>query len=259
MSGDAVRPAHTRPRRRRARRVRGEGQGGPPATSRRSRAASPTSSAAATRTASRSSSPRTRMPSTRQAPEFCVKRVTVDLQTDDEAARSTSRSTTATGSRYDPRRSASRSFRTTPTSSVGAADLLLFEPGTVGWDGASPHFDTEDGVTLVRVTLVRGRHPSTPLTPDVAQGYQVLCPHRRRPVPHPEEGHLGHGGVPDRVRGPPRRGRHRLHDRGLARHPVQRHQGQVRRRRRHRLRHQGQERHHHATTTTGSCTSDPTA
>lgn len=54
-------------------------------------------------------------------------------------------------------------------------DLLLFEPGTVGWDGIDPHFDTEDGVTLVRVTLVRGRHPSTALTPDVAQGHQVLC------------------------------------------------------------------------------------
>jgi hypothetical protein len=57
----------------------------------------------------------------------------------------------------------------------GHGDLLLFEPGTVGWDGASPHYDTEAGVTLVRVTLVRGRHPSTPLTPDVAQGYQVLA------------------------------------------------------------------------------------
>jgi hypothetical protein len=57
----------------------------------------------------------------------------------------------------------------------GPADLLLFEPGTVGWDGIDVHFDTEDGVTLVRVTLVRGRHPSTPLTPDVAQGHQVLC------------------------------------------------------------------------------------
>lgn len=57
----------------------------------------------------------------------------------------------------------------------GPADLLLFEPGTVGWDGVDEHFDTEDGVTLVRVTLVRGRHPSTPLTPDVAQGHQVLC------------------------------------------------------------------------------------
>jgi hypothetical protein len=54
-------------------------------------------------------------------------------------------------------------------------DLLLFEPGTVGWNGTDPHFDTEDGVTLVRVTLVRGRHPSTPLQPDVAQGHQVLC------------------------------------------------------------------------------------
>jgi hypothetical protein len=57
----------------------------------------------------------------------------------------------------------------------GHGDLLLFEPGTVGWDGVSPHYDTEDGVTLVRVTLVRGRHPATPLQPDVAQGYQVLA------------------------------------------------------------------------------------
>jgi hypothetical protein len=54
-------------------------------------------------------------------------------------------------------------------------ELLLFEPGTVGWDGVDLHFDTEDGLTLVRVTLVRGRHPSTPLQPDVAQGHQVLC------------------------------------------------------------------------------------
>jgi hypothetical protein len=53
--------------------------------------------------------------------------------------------------------------------------LLLFEPGTVGWDGVDAHFDTEDGVTLVRVTLVRGRLPSTPLQPTVAQGLQVLC------------------------------------------------------------------------------------
>jgi hypothetical protein len=57
----------------------------------------------------------------------------------------------------------------------GRGDLLLFEPGTVGWDDVDAHFDTEDGVTLVRVTLVRGRHPSTPLTPNVAQGYQVLA------------------------------------------------------------------------------------
>ena len=57
----------------------------------------------------------------------------------------------------------------------GGADLLLFEPGTVGWDGVDKHFDTEDGVTLVRVTLVRGRHPSTPLTPTLAQGHKVLC------------------------------------------------------------------------------------
>jgi len=57
----------------------------------------------------------------------------------------------------------------------GGGDLLLFEPASVGWDGVDPHFDTEGGVTLVRVTLVRGRHPSTPLQPDVAQGHQVLC------------------------------------------------------------------------------------
>lgn len=55
------------------------------------------------------------------------------------------------------------------------AELLLFEPGTVGWDGSEPHYDTQDDVTLVKVTLVRGRHPSTPLTPSVAQGLQVLC------------------------------------------------------------------------------------
>ena len=54
-------------------------------------------------------------------------------------------------------------------------DLLVFEPGTVGWARAAEHFDAEDGVTLVRVTLFRGKHPTTTLQRGVAQGYEVLC------------------------------------------------------------------------------------
>ena len=50
-----------------------------------------------------------------------------------------------------------------------------------------PALDTEDGVTLVRVTLVRGRHPSTPLTPESRRATRSL-PHRRRPVSHPAAG-----------------------------------------------------------------------
>ncbi len=40
---------------------------------------------------------------------------------------------------------------------------LVFEPGTVGWDDTDEHFDVgtadNDGNTLVRVTLFRGRDP----------------------------------------------------------------------------------------------------
>ena len=54
-------------------------------------------------------------------------------------------------------------------------DPLVFEPGTVGWSSASPHYDTEGGVTLVRVTLFRGKSPTTPLVAGVAQGLEVLC------------------------------------------------------------------------------------
>ena len=42
---------------------------------------------------------------------------------------------------------------------------LVFEPGTVGWDEDDAHADlgtaTNDGNTLVKVTLFRGRDPST--------------------------------------------------------------------------------------------------
>jgi hypothetical protein len=61
----------------------------------------------------------------------------------------------------------------------GRDDLLLFEPGTVGWDDADDHVDLgtadNDGATLIRVTLFRGRDPSVPLTPGVAQGHKVLA------------------------------------------------------------------------------------
>ena len=53
------------------------------------------------------------------------------------------------------------------------SELLLFEPGTVGWESASPHFDSEDGTTLVRVTLFRGKTPAAIRKPGVAQGYEV--------------------------------------------------------------------------------------
>lgn len=44
----------------------------------------------------------------------------------------------------------------------GEHEPLVFEPGTVGWPDGAPHFDAEDGITLVKVTLVRG-------------GQRVLC------------------------------------------------------------------------------------
>jgi hypothetical protein len=55
------------------------------------------------------------------------------------------------------------------------SDLLLFEPGTVGWSGVADHFDTADGVTLIRVTLFHGKSPIDIPTPGIAQGLEVLC------------------------------------------------------------------------------------
>src|SRR5262249_17881533 len=57
--------------------------------------------------------------------------------------------------------------------SAGEFEPLVFEPGTVGWD-QGVHYDTEDGVTLVKVTLYRGRDPRRPLTRGEASGHQVL-------------------------------------------------------------------------------------
>jgi hypothetical protein len=54
------------------------------------------------------------------------------------------------------------------------------EIGTVGWiDDGGTYFDQgtgdNDGFTLVRVTLFRGRDPSTSLDQTQAQGQQMLC------------------------------------------------------------------------------------
>jgi hypothetical protein len=54
-------------------------------------------------------------------------------------------------------------------------DPLVFEPGTVGWGDGGRHFDVEGGVTLVKVTLFRGRDPTRPLKAGEAQGQRVLC------------------------------------------------------------------------------------
>lgn len=45
----------------------------------------------------------------------------------------------------------------------------------MGWVSASPHFDTADGITLVRVTLFRGKSPTAAITPGIAQGLEVLA------------------------------------------------------------------------------------
>lgn len=56
----------------------------------------------------------------------------------------------------------------------------LVEHGTVGWDGVDAHFDigvggaAEDGPTLVRVQLFKGRDVTRPVTPTIAQGTKVL-------------------------------------------------------------------------------------
>jgi hypothetical protein len=58
-------------------------------------------------------------------------------------------------------------------------DPQVLEMGTVGHEGAPSHYDigtgTDDGNTLVAVTLARGRDRSKPITPGRAQGQQVWC------------------------------------------------------------------------------------
>ena len=57
---------------------------------------------------------------------------------------------------------------------------LVFEPGVVGWDDTDEHADLgtpdNDGNTLVRVTLFRGRQSGTPPPPaGQADGHRVLA------------------------------------------------------------------------------------
>ncbi len=58
---------------------------------------------------------------------------------------------------------------------------LSVEQGTIGWHGDTDtsYFDkgTQDNgnVTFVRVTLYRGRNQAEPLTPEVAQGHQIVA------------------------------------------------------------------------------------
>lgn len=52
--------------------------------------------------------------------------------------------------------------------------------GTVGWNDGSAHFDldADSGVTLVRVTLFKGRNPDQdqdPITDKLAHGHEILC------------------------------------------------------------------------------------
>jgi hypothetical protein len=56
-----------------------------------------------------------------------------------------------------------------------AEDPLVFEPGTVGWNDGGKHYDEEDGVVLVKVTLFRGRYATQQLEPGRAHGHRVLC------------------------------------------------------------------------------------
>lgn len=53
------------------------------------------------------------------------------------------------------------------------------EMGTVGWDDGSDYVDQgstgNDGNTLVKVQLFRGRDPSQPLKPGVAQGHKIVA------------------------------------------------------------------------------------
>ncbi len=60
------------------------------------------------------------------------------------------------------------------------ADDLAVEIGTIGWeDDPDPHYDinqdSDDGVTLVKVQLFRGRVPGTTPKKAVAQGHKILA------------------------------------------------------------------------------------
>lgn len=61
----------------------------------------------------------------------------------------------------------------------GPADYaqVATEMGTIGWDGDSEHADlgktTNDGTTLIKVQLFRGRDPNEPYKEGVAQGHQI--------------------------------------------------------------------------------------
>lgn len=64
---------------------------------------------------------------------------------------------------------------------VGTADEYaptILERGIVGWDDAEDWFElgdeTNGGLTVVRVQLFKGRDPTTPPKPRVAQGHRVL-------------------------------------------------------------------------------------
>ena len=116
-------------------------------------------------------------------PEFCVRRVTVDFQTSEDAGSFevqisyTNRLQLDGFDRRDRRMILGDAAGFAHDADILAKDEdpLVFEAGTVGWASASPHYDTADGVTLVRVTLFRGKSPTTPLVAGVAQGLEVLC------------------------------------------------------------------------------------
>lgn len=61
----------------------------------------------------------------------------------------------------------------------GDADHGSIEMGTVGWDDGDDFIDqggeANDGNTLVKVTLFRGRDQAEPLKKGVAQGHKVVC------------------------------------------------------------------------------------
>lgn len=59
-------------------------------------------------------------------------------------------------------------------------ESLVCEKGTIGWEGDTDlHYDinqdADDGVTLVKVQLFRGRVPGTTAKTDAAQGHKILA------------------------------------------------------------------------------------
>lgn len=63
--------------------------------------------------------------------------------------------------------------------SPDSADRGGVEMGTVGWDDGTDDLDQgstgNDGNTLIKVQLFRGKDPATPPKPGVAQGIKLLC------------------------------------------------------------------------------------